>query len=256
MRKEKIMKKKKEKGILMQELLDGYDENLKEIPAEENYFSIGDFEHGEEFPEHEDENDEHAENSEERGKELEKLRRELIKAEKDSEVLEKLAEIRGISKEEMRDEILWAIGKAAEEKMVFEIMAENPGMNRETARELARFRLEVKKAEKNIPEKSAGEAMLLELEKFLSAHSGEGIKSLDNEIVSEWEGGIPLETAFEKFRLSAENARLLLELEELQKEKEAQALKNYAREHSPGSARSAAGIPGFDEFVEGLFKEY
>ena len=39
-----------------------------------------------------------------------------------------------------------------------------------------------------------------------------------------------------------------------EKIKEAQRI--YAKEHAPGSGTSAAGVSGFDEFVEGLFKEY
>ena len=67
----------------------------------------------------------------------------------DSEIFEKLAEIRGISKDEMKDEILWALEKAVFEKSIGEIMAANPGMNRETAKELALFRLELKKEKKS-----------------------------------------------------------------------------------------------------------
>ena len=83
-----------------------------------------------------------------------------------------------LSKEEMKEEILWALEKATFEKAVLEILEANPGMNRETAKELANFRLEVKKAKQQKPEEDANEKMLFELEKFLAAHSGEGIEKL------------------------------------------------------------------------------
>ena len=66
------------------------------------------------------------------------------KKKEDSEIFEKLAQIRGISKEEMKNEILWALEKAETEKAVQEILEGNPGMNRETAKELAKFRKEAK----------------------------------------------------------------------------------------------------------------
>ena len=185
-----------------------------------------------------------------------RLSEKLGKAKGDSEIFEKLAEMRGISKEEMKEEILWALEKATTEKAVNEIMAANPGMNRETAKELALFRLELKKEKKTEPEEDRNEAMLSELEKFLAKHSGEGIEKLPNETVEEWEKGIPLETAFEKNRLFKENEKLFAEIEKMKNEKIKDAQKIYAKEHAPGSGTSAAGVSGFDEFVEGLFKEY
>ena len=98
--------------------------------------------------------------------------------------------------------------------------------------------------------------MLSELEKFLAKHSGEGIENLPSETVEEWEGGIPLETAFEKNRLFKENEKLFAEIEKMKNEKIKDAQKIYAKEHAPGSGTSAAGVSGFDEFVEGLFKDY
>ena len=156
----------------------------------------------------------------------------------------------------MKEEILWALEKATTEKTVNEIMAANPGMNRETAKELANFRLELKKMKAEKPEEDRNEAMLSELENFLANHSGEGIEKISNGVLEEWEGGIPLETAFEKNRLFKENEKLFAEIEKMKNEKIKEAQKIYAREHAPGSGTSAAGISGLDEFVEGLFKEY
>ena len=266
------MKKEKEEEIFLQELLG------KSFEKEEKTFDEGNF-FGEEEFEHEEEKNEHGENSAfekalldfakafgkepeeiakilKKGEEFDELSEKFGKAKGDSEIFEKLAEIRGISKEEMKEEILWALEKATFEKEVSEMLEANPGMNRETAKELANFRLEIKKAKQQKPEEDASKKMLSELEKFLTAHSGEGIEKLSDRIVEEWEGGIPLETAFEKHRLFKENKRLLEEIEKMKNEKEKEALKNYAKEHSPGSATSAAGVSGFDEFVEGLFKVY
>jgi hypothetical protein len=78
----------------------------------------------------------------------------------------------------------------------------------------------------------------------------------DYETVEEWEKGIPLETAFEKNRLFKENTKLFAEIEKMKNEKIKDAQKIYAKEHAPGSGTSAAGVSGFDEFVEGLFKDY
>ena len=264
------MKKEKEEEIFFKELLGKSFEKEGKPLDEENFF--GD----EEFEEEETEQTENSvfekalldfakalgKNPEElseilkKGEEFDKLSEKLGKTKGDSEIFEKLAEIRGISKEEMKEEILWALEKAVFEKAVSEIIEANPGMNRATAKELANFRLEVKKAKQQKPEEDANEKMLFELEKFIAAHSGEGIEKLPNKIIEEWEGGIPLETAFEKQRLFKENRKLLEEIEKMKNEKEKEAFKNYAREHSPGSATSAAGTVAIDEFVEGLFKEY
>ena len=244
----------------------------------EDLFCKEDFEHGENLPEQERPEDEHEKSEQEKalfvfakalgkepeeiaeilkkGEEFDELSEKFGKAKGDSEIFEKLAKIRGISKEEMKDEILWALEKAVFEKTVFEILEANPGMNRKTAEELANFRLEVKKAKQEEPEEKASEAMLFELENFLSKHSGEGIEKLSNGVIEEWESGIPLETAFEKFRLFKEKEELFEEVGKLKKEIEKEAHKNYIKEHSTGSATSAVGVTGLDEFVAGLFKEY
>ncbi len=265
------MRKKKEEEIFLEELLGKSFEKEEKPFDEDKLFEKEEFEQEENFEQVENSAFEKAlldfakaigkepEKLSEilkKGEEFDELSEKFGKAKGDSEVFEKLAEIRGISKEEIKEEILWALEKAVFEKTVAEITESNPGMNRKTAEELANFRLEVKKAKQRKPEEDANEKMLFELEKFLASHSGEGIEKLPGGIVAEWEGGIPLETAFEKNRLFKENKKLLEEIEKMKEEKEREAHKNYAREHSPGSATSAAGIVGVDEFVEGLFKEY
>ena len=173
----------------------------------------------------------------------------------DSEVFEKLAEIRGISKEEMKNEILWALEKAETEKMVGEILLENPGMNRETAKELALFRKKAKKMKNDEP-KDKSKEMLFELDEFIAKHSGEAILTLANSVIEEWESGIPLETAFEKYMAVLEKKKLFAELEKMKNEKIKEEQKNYAKEFGPGSANSAAGVLRIDEFAAGLFREY
>lgn len=253
--------------------------DFEEKEQEEIFFAEEEFEHGDEDFEHETENGEHAKEKAfneaveafakslgkkpeeifeilQKGKEFDELSEKFGEAKKDTEVFEKLAKLRGISKDEMKEEILWALERATVEKAVAEIMEENPGMNRETARELADFRFEKNRAENFVPEEDASEAMLSELEEFLAKHSGEGIERLAGSVVEEWEGGIPLEAAFEKNRLFKENEKLLAEIEKFKNEQIKENQKIYAKEHSTGSATSAAGIFGADEFAEGLFKEY
>lgn len=269
------MKKEKDEELFLKELI---GENLPEKEETDENFFGEELEHEEEPFEHEGVFDEHENEAIEKavfelakvlgkkpeevseilkkGEEFDELSKKFGKSKGDSEIFEKLAEIRGISKEEMKEEILWALEKATTEKAVNEIMSANPGMNRETAKELALFRLQLKKVKESAPEKDRNEAMLSELEKFLAKHSGEGIEKLSNKTVAEWEGGIPLEAAFEKNRLFKENKKLFDEIEKMKNEKLKEAQKTYAREHAPGSGTSAAGISGLDEFVEGLFKEY
>ena len=269
------MKKEKDEELFLKELglenLGEKEEVLENFFGEELEHEEEPFEHEETKSEHENEAFEKAifelakvlgkkpeEVSEiiKKGEEFDGLSEKFGKAKNDSEIFEKLAEMRGISKEEMKEEILWALEKATTEKTVEEIMESNPGMNRETARELANFRLELKKMKAEKPEEDRNEAMLFELENFLSKHSGEGIEKISNGVLEEWEGGIPLETAFEKHRLFKENEKLFAEIEKMKNEKIKEAQKIYAKEHAPGSGTSAAGVSGLDEFVEGLFREY
>lgn len=196
----------------------------------------------------------------ENGCRYEKVIEELEEAKKDSESFEKLAAMRGLSKERMKAEIFGAIEKARLEAIIEKLMAENPGMNRETAGELAKFRLGAEKpkaAEKkkeNAAEKI--EAMLREMDIFSARHKNDGIQSLDNGVIEEWEKDIPLEKAFENYRFMKEKEKLLLQMEQMKQEKEKLERKEYLKKHSPGSATSASGTTVTDAFIEGLFKEY
>lgn len=265
------MKKDNEEELFVKELLDAVSEN-EAAPNEDELFENEELEHEDQNLEHGyDEELEHAifdfakvlgKSSDEikkllkKGEEFDSLSKKFGESKGDTEIFEKLAKLRGISKDEMKNEILWALEKATFEKSIGEIMEANPGMNRETANELANFRLNLKKSEKNPEKQDKNKEMLEELENFLSTHSGERIEKLAQKVVEEWEGGIPLETAFEKNRLFKENERLFSEIEKMKNEKIKESQKNYAREHSPGSANSAAGILSRDEFIEELFKEY
>lgn len=193
----------------------------------------------------------------ENGCRYEKVFEELLEARKDSESFEKLAKLRGLSKEKMKAEIFGAIEKAKTEKIVEKLMEENPGMNRETAVELAKFRINAKKPEakeKEVDMTKKLEAMLREMEIFASRHRD--IENLDNEVIEEWEKGVPLEKAFLNFYAEAEKKKLIDEIEKMKLEKEKNERKAYMKEHSPGSATSAAGTAVKDAFIEGLFKEY
>ncbi|MBQ6877969.1 MAG: hypothetical protein IJO22_06175 [Oscillospiraceae bacterium] len=268
------MKKKNRDELIMQELLEGYLEDVNEVPSED-FFVEEEFEHGENEPEHENtgENDRKLKAIFEfanaigedpgkiadvfiKGMEYDELNKKFGKAREDTEVFEKLAVLRGISPEEMKNEIIWALEKATIEKTVDEIIEENPGMNRETARELANFRLGMKRKAEDENEEDKSEEMLLELEKFLELHSAENIHYIDGKVVEEWEKGIPLEAAFEKFCLLKEKNKLAEEIEKLRADCIKEAQKKYAKEFGPGSATSAAGTSGTDDFIVGLFKEY
>ncbi|MBR3953573.1 MAG: hypothetical protein IKJ82_08245 [Oscillospiraceae bacterium] len=196
----------------------------------------------------------------EKGCRFEKVLKELEEAKRDSEVFEKLAAMRGISKEEMRAEIFGALEKAKLGAIIEKLLAENPGMNEETAGELAKFRLEAEKPKTAKEEKENRIEkildMLREMEDFSAKHRGEGIERLDNSIIEEWEKGSTLERAFENARFAKEKEKLLAEMEQMKLEKEKLERKDYLRKHSPGSATSASGNTVIDAFIEGLFKEY
>lgn len=179
---------------------------------------------------------------------------------KDSEAFNKIAAIRGIGKDELKNEILGVIEKAQFEKAVAQIEEENPGISKETAAELAAFRLEKRKPEAEKGETAEKEKRIAEkireIDSFTEKHSAEGIKALDRSVVEEWEKGIPLEKAFYNFMLMQKNKKLLEEIENMKREKMMDDQKTYARAHSAGSVSSSAKNLKPDEFIEGLFKEY
>lgn len=245
------MKKELEHEDFLEELVG----KVLNIPEEEELFGDGELEHDGDGIERALEILEHeASKDEEKTDEKEPQAEEPENS--DSEILEKFAEFGGISKEEMKEKILWIMEKAGIEKLAEEIMEENPGMNRKNAEELAKFRLDAGKMKKEEPKEENWGEKLAELDGFLCRHCGEAVEKLANSVVEEWESGIPLETAFEKNRLLLENERLSSELEQLKAEKAREEHRAYVREHGPGSATSAAGLAVRDEFVEGLFKEY
>ena len=191
---------------------------------------------------------------------FDELARRCKAAEKDSDAFEKIAGIRGIEKEELKEEILSVIEKARFEKAVALIEEENPGIAKEVAEELAKFRLGEKGNEPQKNERHEKEKRLVEkireLDLFAEKHSPEGVKTLDRSIVDEWEKGLPLEKAFYNYLLISENKKLLEEIENMKKGRAIEDQKVYAKAHSPGSVSSPAGNAKLDEFIEGLFKEY
>ena len=176
----------------------------------------------------------------------------------DTEAFEKIANIRGIKKEDIRAEILGVLENAKLEKIICEIEEANPGMNRETAKELAQYRISAKKPQKK--EKNQEEEKLRkklrELDDFMANHLKEGVEELDNNVLEEWEKGVPLEKAFAGYLLFEENRKLMEEIENMKNTAAKEEQKNYAKEHSAGSVASASKKQKLDEFIEGLFKEY
>lgn len=187
----------------------------------------------------------------------------LEAAKNDTFVIEKLAQLRGISSDELRNEINNQIEEIPMKQALEQIKRENPGISEETARELAKFRAEAKKPKADEPkEQEAGfdeeetAARLREVEIFTAKHAAEGITKLPNEVIEIWEkSGIPLEAAYESFANKARAEELEKKIAALEKEKAATEQRNYAKDHSPGSSSSAKAKP-VDEFVEGLFKNY
>ncbi|MBR3953687.1 MAG: hypothetical protein IKJ82_08820 [Oscillospiraceae bacterium] len=190
------------------------------------------------------------------------LSRKLDEIRSEGELFEKVAQARGLSKENLKAELLSTLERIPVEKLRDEILGENPGMKSETAEELAKFRLneqkpkaEEPKAEKIDPEEN--EARLRELEIFEANHPELAGVKLPKEVVLAWEkSGVPIEKAYEDFRKNEELAQLREKVAKLEKEAEQKAQKEYAQTHSPGSAGSPVGKTPADEFIEGLFAEY
>ena len=187
----------------------------------------------------------------------------LEAAKNDTQVIEKLAQLRGITSDDLRREINNQIEEIPMKQALEQIKRENPGISEETARELAKFRAEAKKPKaEEQKEQEAGfdeeetAARLREVEIFTAKHAAEGITKLPNEVIEIWEkSGIPLEAAYESFANKARAEELEKKIVALEKEKAATEQRNYAKDHSPGSSSSAKAKP-VDEFVEGLFKNY
>lgn len=195
-----------------------------------------------------------------KGCNYDKLKGRFDEAKKSDEIFEKIAAIRKISAEQLKAEIIATVERVPIEEMTRNIQRENPGMKKELAEELARFRIgQQPKAEVADNEETGRfdeiEGRLREIDIFEANHPEVG--KLDNAIIEAWEKtGIPLELAYSSFIEHEESVRLKEENERLKKEMTVKGQKNYAREHSPGSMATAAGKPVVDEFVAGLFKTY
>lgn len=196
-----------------------------------------------------------------KGCNYDKLKAQLEEAKKDGEIFEKLGAVRGITAQQAKEELLANVERIPVEEMAKKILRENPGINKETAKELAQFRIEQQK-----PKAEAGkiaeegsfeetEGRLREIEIFEANHPELG--KLDNAVIEAWEKtGVSLEAAWAAFSAKDEAEKLRAENEKLRRELTLKGQKDYAAGHSPGSATTAAGKPAVDEFVEGLFKEY
>lgn len=194
-----------------------------------------------------------------KGCNFDKLNNKLTEALKDSEAFEKLAAMRNLDKNTLRAELIATIEKSEIDGVVAQIKRESPGIGEETARELAKFRLEqAKPKEEPAKEEKNSEdhlARLREVEIFQAKHPDLG--SLPNEVIDLWEkSGISLEKAFEGFEAKARVSELEKELAEMKTKQKKEDQKTYAKEHSPGSATSAAGVTEKDPFLEAFGKDY
>lgn len=196
-----------------------------------------------------------------KGCNYDKLKAQLDEAKKDGEIFEKLGAVLGISAQQAKEETLANVEKIPIEEMAKQILGQNPGMKKEIAEELARFRIEQQKpkAEAEKVEETGSseetEGRFREIEIFEANHPEIG--KLDNAVIEAWEKtGVSLEAAWAAFSAKDEAAKLRAENERLKRELTFKGQKDYAAGHSPGSATTAAGKPAVDEFVEGLFKEY
>ena len=186
---------------------------------------------------------------------------ELNTAKNDTALIANIAKLRGLSTEDFRAEL----GKQLEDipfnKALNEIKNQFQGIDENAAKELAKARTAEKEQkepeetkETNTEEKAA---RLREVEMFRAKHASEGIEMLPNEVIDIWEKtNIPLEEAYKNFQNAEKIKELEKEIAAFKKEKAEAEQRAYAKEHSTGSAATAAGQQKFDEFVEGLFKTY
>lgn len=191
------------------------------------------------------------------------LLRKFDEAKRDSELLENLAGIRNISKEQARNEILGMLERIPIDKMTREILTENPGMRKETAEELAKLRFEQQKPKADAPKNAEtntdeDEARIREIDMFVARHSGEGIEKLPNEVIDVWKKtGISLEDAYRNFQNREKVAELEREIAELKKKNTKEEQKAYAKEHSAGSSGSTtSGKDVSDPFLEAFRIDY
>lgn len=191
---------------------------------------------------------------------FDKMKQRFEAAKADSEIFEKVAAIRGITAEQAKKE-MWEHAEAIPFKnMTAQIKRENPGISDAAAAELAKYRIaeQKPKAEEQAenPEEAAErtEAKLRELDLFMAKHAGEGIEKLPNQVIEAWEkSGIDLEKAYEDFKNKNLVEELRQKVKELEAEKKKATQKSYAKEHSPGSAKTAAGKVEQDPFLAELF---
>ena len=195
------------------------------------------------------------------------LNRRYEEAKADSEIFAKLANLRGITVEEAKNEVFAYAEKIPLDLMANQIRQENPGISQKTAEELAKFRIGAQKPKAEAPaaqqqDTEENEGRLRELDIFMANHPE--VATLKNEILEAWKNSnVPLEEAYQNFK-NAERVRekdekianLEAEIESLKKEKTKETQKAYAKEHSPGSAKTASGKVMQDEFIAGLFGEY
>ena len=195
-----------------------------------------------------------------KGCNYDKLNERLNEALKDSEAFAKIAEIRGTEKERARTEILAMLEESKTSGVVARIKAENPGISEETARELAKFRLNEQKPKADEPKEEQEDseetaARLREVDMFMAKHPD--LPALPNEVIETWKkSGISLENAFENFRNRERVSELEKEIAEMKTKQRKEEQKAYAKETSPGSAVSAAGVTEKDPFLEAFGKDY
>lgn len=180
--------------------------------------------------------------------------------EKDSSFFEKVAEERGVSAEQIRDEMAASISKVGFERIVAQIKDEIPGIPDAAAEEIAKFRSEQAKPKaepkpQGTEDSEENAARLRELDIFMANHPE--ITTMDNKAIENWQkSGISLEEAYSNFRMKEENEQLKEQIAALEKEKQKKEQKAYAVGHSTGSAGSFVGEPVKDPFIEGLFADY
>lgn len=194
-----------------------------------------------------------------KGCNYDKLNEKLSEALKYSEAFDRIAQFQNKEKSALREELLATIEKTQLDGVVARIKEENPGINDAAAKELANFRLkeqqpkaEAPKEEKNSEEISA---RLREVEIFQAKHPE--LPTLPNEVIELWEKtGISLESAFEGFQNKNKVAELEKKIAEMELKQKKDEQKALAKETSPGSASSAAGVVGKDPFLEAFGGDY
>lgn len=181
---------------------------------------------------------------------FESLNRRLEASQKDSALIESYRASRDLSEEDARAELSELCRRLPLRKRAAELKEQSPGLSDAEAERIASLERESADRENRAQDRFR-EEKAREIESFSAAHPE--ITSLSNEIVEAFDSGVPLEEAYRSWALQKQVETLQKELCEAKLGKTKAEQIGYAKQHSAGSAKSAAGTVPKDPFLEGLF---